>query len=226
MATGILCLRRELRFGHGTLSHGLILPRRTSLGTDLLINTSWGEGSKNISYWCGDTKNKDLPIDYVLAGFDGIRQQFNDTKTGIQINLTLGIWLPNDAFFTIPEGILSKKSTIIPKTKSGIVEHYKTEYNLTLPNLATLQLISSALNYLNINFTIQIKANTEMLIINSTLSNHILIGTGKNKLSFDAEDLKETGFTKAYFRRSGGAMYLIMPPKNNTWQANDFIQIK
>lgn len=178
--------------------------------------TELGDAQYNFTQWVGDTKNKDLPIDYVKTGFNNISQQFNDTTSGLQMNLTYGLWLPNNVFLTINENdlIFNKKSSITNVMKDNVVEHFKTEYNVTLPSLSVLQLINSLLTYTNINFSIQIKTNAPIIEVNDGLANHLLIGSGKNRLSFDAQDLIEQGFSNTKFYNVGGALYLVIPPKN------------
>ena len=203
-----------------------LTPTYTSYTTAIAVNTTWGEGNYNISFWCGDTKNKKLPIEHIKAGSNNIYQQFNDTLTGTQINITFGILLPNDAFLTLQdnEPYFLKGSKLENNLHNNKIEHYKTLYNATLPPLSWLKIIHPLLDFINLRFALQIKTNRQIIEVYDNLEAHLLIGSGKQRISFDAQDLRDMGYT-TQFKDIGSAKYIIINPRVDLYVEGTILQL-
>src|SRR3990167_4293399 len=167
---------------------------------NLTIDTTYGDGLYNGSRWCCDSKNKDRDISYVTQKYENSVEIYTDTNSGLQLNITDGIFYKN-IFTKLNEGDIDfQKATSFEDkiNKENKVDAYLTSTSYTLPSKSALQLkIDSEINYADIIFTKQIKANAPISVVNDNLGTHLLIGTGKNRISYDTEDLVHDGFITA-----------------------------
>ena len=181
---------------------------------NLTIDTTLGDGEYNATRWCGDTKNKELKIDYVTKSYSDGVSVFTDTRSGLQINITDGVLFKN-VFLKIGEKDLTfAKTTTITDylNKQGEVDSYFINAKYTLPKLADLQLgIDSEITYNSIVFANQIKANAPITQVSDGLGTHLIIGSGKNRLSYDTSDLMSTFDTTLV--QIGSNYYVTQSPK-------------
>ena len=181
---------------------------------NLTIDTSLGDNEYNATRWCGDTKNKELPIDYVSKLYSDGVSTFTDTRTGMQINVTDGI-LFEGVFLKVGEkDITFIKTTTITDflNEEGKVDAYYINQEYTLPSLANLKLgVDSDVAYSTLVFAQQIKANAPIIQALDGLGTHLIIGSGKDKLSYDTSDLLSTFDTSLV--QIGSTYYVTQEPK-------------
>ena len=167
------------------------------------INTSWGEGTYNATCWFGDTKNKDKKMPKsVKAGkekSDKTKSKFNvfvfnDTKTGLQINISVLVKNNKKLEYLEDSQNLEINITLMDNDYFKLVIAYDTTTN----NQETV-----------LNFT----SNQKVVQVFDDLATHLLFGYGKERLSFDSDDAVKD-FSMVV--KPGTESYLVeYKPKNN-----------
>mgnify|MGYP001612236619 FL=1 len=159
---------------------------------NLTLDTSLPDGEYNTTRWCGDTKNRELPIEYVSKSYLDGTTVFTDTRSGLQVNITDGV-LFEDVFLKVGESdsTFTKTTTLTDfLNKDGYVDSYYMNSEYTVPSLSNLKLsIDSKIDYSTLTFAQKIKSNSPIMEVNDGLTTHLIIGTGKNRLSYDSTDL-------------------------------------
>lgn len=153
-------------------------------GTSYIFNTSikvteLGDAQYNLSQWAGDTKNKKRAMDNWFVGkTDNNRTlQFNYTPSGLQCNISYGTTNPSEKKFLPVSANVSLKMNIDYIDNN----YYKIVYDVVAPNTGFI----SATEFI---------CNQKITQVNDGIAGHLLLGTGKEKLSYDAQDLVDSGF--------------------------------
>ena len=153
----------------------------TSYILNLSLNVSeTSDGQYNLTAWVTDTKNKKRPMTHYKVGTssDNRTLQFNNSNTGLQCNISYGTTNPAEKKFLPIAANVSLKMNVSYVDD----DYYKIAYNVVAPNTGFI----SATKFL---------CNQQIIEVNDNLAGHLLIGTGKDRLSYDAQDLINSGFT-------------------------------
>ena len=155
----------------------------TSLGSrtlNLSIDTSVGDLQLNLTRWCGDTKNKKRPMTEwgVSKSSNNRSLQFNHSGIGLQCNITYGTTNPAEKKLLPLNANVSLKMSVAYTNN----DYYKIIYDVVAPNTGFI----SATEFI---------CNQKIVQVYDNLAGHLLIGSGKEKLSYDAQDLIDAGFT-------------------------------
>mgnify|MGYP003144502051 CR=1 FL=1 len=162
-----------------------LTPQFISKRANFTINTSWGDGSVNVSIWCGDTKNQGREF---KSGTHGVSDDnrtiyFNDSRSGVKLNLTIDLEgqdkIKKD--YNGSENIVTTVQDFGSKTSGIYADYYK--YTIAI-NLQKKD------DYLINKFV----TDSQVIEIYDDLPNHLLFGSGKEKVSLDAKDLVDAGF--------------------------------
>ncbi len=152
----------------------------TTFLQNITILTAWGDSLFNATWWAGDTKNKKRPMPQYKVGvsLDNRTLQFNNTNTGLECNITYGTTNPAQKKFLPVQANVSLKMSVTYVDD----DYYKIVYDVVAPNTGFI----SATKF---------QCNQQIIQIDDNLAGHLLIGTGKDRLSYDAQDLVDSGFT-------------------------------
>ena len=157
-----------------------LTPTFTSYSSNFTINISWTDGSLNVTTWCGDTKNRKRPMDEwkVAKSIDNRSLQFNHSSTNLQCNITYGTTNPSENKLLPLASNVSLKMSIAYTNN----DFYKINYDVVAPNTGFIS-------------ATEFKCNQKIIQVYDNLAGHLLLGTGKERLSYDAQDLIDSGFT-------------------------------
>lgn len=194
--TSYLVTNNSIFFSNTTLN---LTPTYTSYTSAIFVNTTWGEGNYNISFWCGDTKNraKKMPVSVKMGKekSDKNRNKFNvyqinDSSNGLQINMTV---------------LINKTKLEHPKDSQNL------EVNFTLVDddffKMTIAYDTSENNQTTfINFT----SNQKIIHVFDEHFTHLLFGSGKERISYDSDDAS-SNFNFAIKMDANSAFVSIIP---------------